>query len=893
VSAADPATTRAAYPGIPPFVRVFGPWSGATALNNSGERIFLEDAAGARLCELSYGDGGKWPVAADGTGHSIIVGNANRKIDDWRNWHLSPRNGGSPGNPEISVAEEIAAGSSELNVIDFATAVNYTSNWKYWRAAADPDGANPEGTWKGTAFDDSAWLAGNGYFGHEPSNAGLSAQIQTSFATGYLPSTITYYFRTTFNWAGPTGGTAFAMDQWVDDGVVYWLNGQELKGPNLGRVRMNPGTAAHGTSASGLPGSGDAFEERDALTGSLGGQLVAGTNVLCAEVHQSGTASSDVYFGARLKIGTPPPASVVINEVKPATGAGQGYVEFYNPTGADIDLNGFYLTDTAANLTKYQIATSLVVPSLGLATIGFTESDLTVSNPLTIYLTQPDGVTKQTGVSLANPPVDGRTIGRKPVGGSQFYYFASATPGAPNAGALTSDIGVRLSEAHFGASGVDWVELGNLGTSSFSAGGYFVASLKDFSDKVPLPASIPAGGYASVPVNFPTDGGGDVVLYFIDAQNNVVDSVALSRRAGLDSVQRFPLSSSEWYNAAAATQDAPNNPARHDEIVINEIMFATPSRHEQGQFIELINKSGTAVNLTGWRLVDGLRYDFPAGTTLAAGAYLVVAKDPAFITANYGGATNVFGPANGSLRRNGELVRLEDERRNLAGSVDFRAGGEWPADSGGSGSSLELIHPEMDASRPSSWRASDESGKSTFQSFSYTGLYRELRGTPSGLTSESRELLLNLVSDGHIVLRNLSLALSTTPGTNIITTGNATSHTGSGANGFLCTGTHCTSDTLADGMATRVPDADALAIIRRGAARIVQVTDAEVAGAIRAYWTDTHNIAEGAGAAPMAAALKERDRLKGRRVGVVLCGGNIDLDLFNRWVLCEPAARAA
>ena len=58
-----------------------------------------------------------------------------------------------------------------------------------------------------------------------------------------------------------------------------------------------------------------------------------------------------------------------------------------------------------------------------------------------------------------------------------------------------------------------------------------------------------------------------------------------------------------------------------------------------------------------------------------------------------------------------------------------------------------------------------------------------------------------------------------------------------------------TSNTLADGMATRVPDPDALAIIRKGASRIVQVTDDEVAAAIRAYWTDTHNLAEGAGAA--------------------------------------------
>jgi threonine dehydratase len=93
------------------------------------------------------------------------------------------------------------------------------------------------------------------------------------------------------------------------------------------------------------------------------------------------------------------------------------------------------------------------------------------------------------------------------------------------------------------------------------------------------------------------------------------------------------------------------------------------------------------------------------------------------------------------------------------------------------------------------------------------------------------------------------------------------------------------ADTLADGMATRVPDAGALAIIRRGAARIVTVTDDEVAAAVRAYWQDTHNLAEGAGAAPLAALMQEREAMRGRRVGLVLSGGNIDLDLFRDWVM--------
>src|ERR1700687_5902523 len=92
------------------------------------------------------------------------------------------------------------------------------------------------------------------------------------------------------------------------------------------------------------------------------------------------------------------------------------------------------------------------------------------------------------------------------------------------------------------------------------------------------------------------------------------------------------------------------------------------------------------------------------------------------------------------------------------------------------------------------------------------------------------------------------------------------------------------SDTLADGLATRVPDADALAIIRKGASRIVQVTDAEIAAAIRAHLTDTHNLAGSGGAAALAAALQDKPKIRGKRVGLILSGGNIDFDLFNRWV---------
>jgi threonine dehydratase len=85
-----------------------------------------------------------------------------------------------------------------------------------------------------------------------------------------------------------------------------------------------------------------------------------------------------------------------------------------------------------------------------------------------------------------------------------------------------------------------------------------------------------------------------------------------------------------------------------------------------------------------------------------------------------------------------------------------------------------------------------------------------------------------------------------------------------------------TAHTFADGLAVRVPDPHALDIIRHGADRIVEVSEQEIAEAIGIYFTDTHTVAEGAGAATLAALLKERDRMQGRRVGLVLSGQNID-----------------
>ena len=87
-------------------------------------------------------------------------------------------------------------------------------------------------------------------------------------------------------------------------------------------------------------------------------------------------------------------------------------------------------------------------------------------------------------------------------------------------------------------------------------------------------------------------------------------------------------------------------------------------------------------------------------------------------------------------------------------------------------------------------------------------------------------------------------------------------------------------DTVADGVSVRVPDADALAIILTGVERVVAVSEDEIEAAMRAYFADTHNLAEGAGAAPLAALIKEKDAMAGKKVGLVLSGGNVDTEVY-------------
>ena len=141
-----------------------------------------------------------------------------------------------------------------------------------------------------------------------------------------------------------------------------------------------------------------------------------------------------------------------------------------------------------------------------------------------------------------------------------------------------------------------------------------------------------------------------------------------------------------------------------NDIVINEIHANPPENHIRQEFIELHNISTSSKDISNWRLSSAVNFTFPAGTTLPAGGYLVIAEDPVTLQVTLG--VTPLGPFIGNLNSAGETVRLRDASDAVIDEVDYKVGFPWPVASDGGGASIELINPSLDNGLGSSWRAS-------------------------------------------------------------------------------------------------------------------------------------------------------------------------------------------
>ncbi|MEZ5329884.1 MAG: lamin tail domain-containing protein [Verrucomicrobiales bacterium] len=762
------AEFRAAYPATPEGVRILGPWTGN--LSDRGETLTLKDKNGAVMTTVSYEDRGHWSSMADGLGHSLVVKRPNQYVNDWRNWTYSLSKGGTPGADPESPEGGIAIDSPEIDLSAALPVVELGSEWKYFDETQDLGTA-----WSQPDYDDSGWKTGVGMFGYETRTLPAPG-IQTDLTRDSAGGLTTYYFRKEIQFTKNPVGSRITIGNVLDDGAVYYMNGQEL-----GRVRIADGAVNWQTEATKVPEEGVLEEGVLSVDGSA--FLVPGRNVFAVEVHNESAASSDLVFGATVSISASS-AGAVINEVAPGAG---GFVEFFNPADSNENLKGHYLTDDVANLTKYHINADLVAAPRAHVSVDLDATGLPAALA-ELYLVAPDGTTVISAVTV--PAGAGSSVSRKPSGSSTWFVFSEPQRDVANVGAGDLRNQLSISEVHFSADGskVDWVELHASTAGNVSVDGLFLSGVNDFSDKVAVNGTIPANGYMAFDVEMPLDGN-DVTVSLRTSGGNVIIGERFERDSGVVALQEYPAGSGEYYESTTDTKAAANNPPRNTSIVINEIMADPPSNSRNGEFVELYNRGTSPVDLSGWRFVDGISYDIPAGTSLAAGQYLVIAANAPFLKSAYSGIT-IIGDYSGNLANEGELLRLEDAGGNLVDQVDYKSGGDWPIWANGGGSSMELLNPAMDNDHSTAWRDSDESQKSTFESFSASGTYAQLE--TMGSASTYKELHLHLVGESHIILKNIKLTRNGEPA-NILENAGVDTPNGQSSSGWLSQGTHWAS----------------------------------------------------------------------------------------------------
>lgn len=146
--------------------------------------------------------------------------------------------------------------------------------------------------------------------------------------------------------------------------------------------------------------------------------------------------------------------------------------------------------------------------------------------------------------------------------------------------------------------------------------------------------------------------------------------------------------------------------ASAQNVIITEIMYNPPeSGTDSLEYIEIHNFQPLPTDISGWSFTQGIAYTFPAGTVMAPGAYLILAKNANAFQSVFGFAPDVVWATNDALTNSGEDIEIRDASGNVIDYVDYKNTAPWPVEANGMGSSLVLCDFNSDNSLPASWKA--------------------------------------------------------------------------------------------------------------------------------------------------------------------------------------------
>ncbi|MSQ03278.1 MAG: hypothetical protein EXR71_15530, partial [Myxococcales bacterium] len=323
---------------------------------------------------------------------------------------------------------------------------------------------------------------------------------------------------------------------------------------------------------------------------------------------------------------------------------------------------------------------------------------------------------------------------------------------APDAAGPT----ILLNEVAPGSDSPFWVELLDVSGSAQDRGGMVLASAG--GERV-LPAGTLESGELLVveDVGFPV-ATGDVLFLYSPDRSALLDAVRVQDRVrGRDS----DSDELEWRVPRAATPGAPNVIDRVEDVVINEVQYHRAPLARQGEpvtaqdeeWIELYNRGGQPVDLSGWQLADAVTFTFPSGTILAPDSYLVVGNDAAALASAHPGI-DVVGDVSGRLNNDSDRILLRDGYGNPADDIRYLDGGRWPEAADGGGSSLELRDARADNAVAESWAPSHEGGRSAWATYRYRG---DAEPSAVGPDGAYHELVLGLLDRGEVLLDDVSV----------------------------------------------------------------------------------------------------------------------------------------
>jgi len=309
--------------------------------------------------------------------------------------------------------------------------------------------------------------------------------------------------------------------------------------------------------------------------------------------------------------------------------------------------------------------------------------------------------------------------------------------------------------AHTDQPDVDYIELFNYGANTVSLAGCILTDDPN-TNRFVIPAGTiinPRGflAYDQNQLGFSLSSGGETIYLKNTNGTRIIDSFRFRGQANGVPMGRYPDGAPLFSELSDKTPGARNARRRSAAVVINEIMYHPISGDDDLEFVELYNAGPLDIDLSDWRLTDGINFDFPNNTILAPDSYLVIANNRLRLLTNYPGlnSSRVLGNYGGRLANGGERIALTrpDEVlstnefgsvvtntiRIVVDEVEYGTGGRWGSLADGGGSSLELIDPRADHRLAPNWADSEETSKSGWTTIEHTGVLDNGQGAADSL----------------------------------------------------------------------------------------------------------------------------------------------------------------